>query len=713
LIIQKEKVILQPITYTISLLNSHSKVVNMSRDLYDLSLTFSCSNDDSLDEFHLWLDRNKDDRNLMYSAANYRNEHNDTPLHQLVLADPPSDVLESIIQLAPDTVKAQNDHGYLPLHEACLSKASIDVVSMLIKAYPMAAEVKDERGMLPLHLACLKNDSIEVIQVLLEAYSKAAEVKDFSGSIPLHYVRSNDTCQDVIRLLLHAFPMGAEIQNNDGMLPLHLACMKRLPSEVIIILLEAYPKAAVTQDYFGFLPLHYGRNNGASQSVLKLLYDAFNESLKKSTSIFSSSEMLAICFRVAVGLAPISEVNTWINENIGDPVLLQKAANYRDGNNNTPLHFILAARPPIDLVDKLLQLAPSTVQDKNNYQLTPLHVACHYYASLDVIQKLLDVYPKAAAVAEMKGSLPIHIACTRNCSFNVIKVLLQAYPEAVQIQDHCGKKLVEVMDHNGMLLLHHACYNGLSIDMLQVLVDANPEACLVKDSIGRQPWQLLRINGAAARRHEEGIYPLHIACRKKVSLHLLKLLLDAYPDCSLKMDDYGKTPSQLLEDSGVAAQRDMNEMLLLHHVCSDFCNEDPSYNLKLFFKLILDAYPKGKNVFDKDNMSPLHHACARANSEEALHLLVTSLVTSDCEPSINAKDRFGRTPLCILMSRTDPAQVHLNTKSLAEIVEVIVSSKVIEHLVNMGANIYLGDAEKNQVSKMFLCTLLSFLLFFY
>jgi hypothetical protein len=235
----------------------------------------------------------------------------------------------------------------------------------------------------------------------------------------------------------------------------------------------------------------------------------------------------------------------------------------------------------------------------------------------------------------------------------------------------------------------------------------------VKDSIGRQPWQLLRISGAAARRDEEGMYPLHITCRKKASLNLLKLLLDAYPECILKMDDYGKTPTQLLTDSGVAAQRDMNEMLLLHHVCSDFCNEDPCYNLKLFLKLILDAYPKGKNVLDKDNMSPLHHACARANSEEALHLLVTSLVTNDCEPSINAKDRFGRTPLCILMSRTDPAQVNFKTKSLAEIVEVIVSSKVIEHLVNMGANIYLGDAEKNQVSKMFLCTLLFILLFIY
>jgi ankyrin repeat protein len=286
-------------------------------------------------------------------------------------------------------------------------------------------------------------------------------------------------------------------------------------------------------------------------------------------------------------------------------------------------------------------------------------------------------------------------------------VLLQAYPEAVQVQDHWGKKLVEVMDHNGMLPLHHACYNGLPIDMLQVLVDANPEACMVKDSIGRQPWQLLRISGAAARRDEEGMYPLHIACRKKASLNLLKLLLDAFPECILRMDDYGKTPTQLLADSGVAAQRDMNEMLLLHHVCSDFCNDDPCYNLKPFLKLILDAYPNGKNVLDKDNMSPLHHACARANSEEALHLLVTSLVTNDCEPSINAKDRFGRTPLCILMRRTDPAQVNLNSKSLAEIVEVIVSSKVIEYLVHMGANIHLGDAEKNQVSKMFLCIVLS------
>jgi hypothetical protein len=54
------------------------------------------------------------------------------------------------------------------------------------------------------------------------------------------------------------------------------------------------------------------------------------------------------------------------------------------------------------------------------------------------------------------------------------------------------------------------------------------------------------------------------------------------------------------------------------------------------------------------------------------------------------------------MRRTDPAQVNLNSKSLAEIVEVIVSSKVIEYLVHMGANIHLGDAEKNQVSKMFL-----------
>jgi ankyrin repeat protein len=101
---------------------------------------------------------------------------------------------------------------------------------------------------------------------------------------------------------------------------------------------------------------------------------------------------------------------------------------------------------------------------------------------------------------------------------------------------------------------------------------------------------------------------------------------------------------------------------------------------------------------DMDYMTPLHHACACANSGETLRCLVKLLVKNESEPRINAKDKYGRTPLCILMKRVDPITVDVSKKSCYEIVEFIVSSKVVEHMVKNGANIHLGDEEKNQVS---------------
>jgi ankyrin repeat protein len=670
----------------------------MVRELNDLSLPLSFSGE-TLDEFHKWFHKNRENRELLKESVNFKDESNNTILHQLVPINPPSALVESIIQVAPDTVEVQNNRGYLPLHEACWSKASPNVVAMLIQSYPKATEVKDEEGMLPLHLACLKCGSPDVIRILLQAYPRAAEAQDNSGSLPIHYLPCSEGSHNVLDMLLCAYPNGAKEQNNDGMLPLHLACIKRANSEVIQILLEAYPKAAEIQDYRGLLPLQYARNNGASPDILKILFDAFQKSLIENISAYREAELLAICFRVAVGVASISDVNQWLNENNDNPLLLQEAANFKDENNNTPLHRLVAACPPVDLVDRLLQLAPNAIMERNNYNCMPLHVACFNNASLDVVKKLLEAHPKAAEVAEKDGRLPLHIALLKNASFNVMRVLLETYPQSLQKKDKRGRKAAELRDHNGKLLLHHACCNGLSMDLMQMVVEAYTEGCTIKDNLGSQPWQLLKTNGAAARRDEGGMYPLHHACRKKASLHFLKLLLDAYPECIAKVDDYGKTPSQLLEESGVAAQPDENDndRLLLHSVCSDFSNEESTINLAIFLKLIITAYPKGKNILDRDHMTPLHHACACANSVEALRCLVTILVEDEREPSINAKDKYGRTPLCILMKRTDPTTLDISSRNCSEIVDSIVSSKVVEYLVKRGANIYFADKEKKQV----------------
>jgi hypothetical protein len=97
-------------------------------------------------------------------------------------------------------------------------------------------------------------------------------------------------------------------------------------------------------------------------------------------------------------------------------------------------------------------------------------------------------------------------------------------------------------------------------------------------------------------------------------------------------------------------------------------------------------------------MTPLHYACACARTEEVLHCLVTLLVEDEREPSINAKDKYGRTPLCILMKRTDPTSLDVNKEKISEAVDFIASSEVVDCLVKKGADIYLEDEEKKQVS---------------
>jgi ankyrin repeat protein len=52
------------------------------------------------------------------------------------LNNPPSDLVQDIVDAAPHVVGWIDSHGYLPLHHACAHGAPRDVLSILIKAYP-------------------------------------------------------------------------------------------------------------------------------------------------------------------------------------------------------------------------------------------------------------------------------------------------------------------------------------------------------------------------------------------------------------------------------------------------------------------------------------------------------------------------------------------------------------------------------------------------
>lgn len=55
-------------------------------------------------------------------------------------------------------------------------------------------------------------------------------------------------------------------------------------------------------------------------------------------------------------------VQQWLHENERDPYLLTEAAHFKNEENETPLHYLVSARPPPQLVERLLLLAPGAAK---------------------------------------------------------------------------------------------------------------------------------------------------------------------------------------------------------------------------------------------------------------------------------------------------------------------------------------------------------------
>jgi len=526
-----------------------------------------------------------------------------------------------------------------------------DVVETLIQVAPAIVAKCDSLGWLPLHHACFTGASVDILQLLIDAYPPSLVQTDRNGETPaiklksaaakldrelyyyLHQACSNPyVSHGMLQLLIDALPESLGLTDDLGRTPMQ-------------ILKES--KAAQQKDLFGCLLIHHACRDGNHLEV-QFLLEAYFEGIAQ-----------------------------------------------RDSNGMLPFHCACTnACISFDMVTFLLDAYPESIVQTDYTGRLPFHHACaNASISLDILKILVHAFPECIAQIDTNGMLPFHHACTNGAvSYDVLIFLLVAYPECIDTSDNLGRtplqllkesKAAEYEHNNGFLLLHRACIDGASNKILQLLVDASPDGCLKKDHRGKQPWQLLKENGWVAQRTT---FPLHRACRDGASLHLLKLLLDACPENTDKRDDNGKTPADLLKESGRAEQPDRNHhMLLLHCACSaDFCNEGPTKHLEKFLHLIIDAYPDGRTARDKKGMTPLHHACVNANSKEVLKLLVSLLVV---EENINMKGKKGRTALHFLLERLN------GTSNFNSVVNLLLDSGVVECLIERGADANAEDVE--------------------
>lgn len=287
----------------------------MSQELYRLCREAYCYDERSGAKQWNDIEQLMEERKGLLESVHYKDEYASNCLHCLVRLQPPSRLVQKLLQFAPGVVKDQSICGWLPLHVALYNKASYKTVKVLLNSYPKSVQVQNIQGLLPLHIACSAGSSLELLDLLLLAYPESIDVKDLMGTTPptylskaFHSVRSSKQAyllHDAIiggysihlsRLLLTAFPESYKKRDNSGKIPLHYACSTKTEriSAYVFLLLDSDSGAdcLTIQDYSGKtplqlkdederLPLHrlVATSGGISMKCFKTLVKSYPESI--------------------------------------------------------------------------------------------------------------------------------------------------------------------------------------------------------------------------------------------------------------------------------------------------------------------------------------------------------------------------------------------------------------------------------------------------
>jgi len=167
------------------------------------------------------------------------------------------------------------------LHVACRNRPPKDVIDVMIMAAPDMIFWADSFGWLPLHYACANGAEIDVVGALLEAYPDSKLTTDKRGRTPLHFALGN--VEQPPTAMLVQLLAGKEMKSSsvrwpdeNNMLPLHYACAYGASVEVLRVIIDAWDESLSKVDNKGRTPLHFAMGNAHrdnSPEVVKLLLD--------------------------------------------------------------------------------------------------------------------------------------------------------------------------------------------------------------------------------------------------------------------------------------------------------------------------------------------------------------------------------------------------------------------------------------------------------
>jgi ankyrin repeat protein len=168
-------------------------------------------------------------------------------------------VMHRLLESFPQMASIPSGHdGSLPLHFAA-SIGNVPLARLLLEHYPVAASTPNSKGKIPLHYAAREGRTNMVIY-LLQAMPHTAAIESKKRKLALHFA-AGDGHVEVVRALLRVHPAGASLTSGKGKLPLHFAA-RWGHMEIAYDLCRIHPESCSTLDWEGSLPLHDAAREG-------------------------------------------------------------------------------------------------------------------------------------------------------------------------------------------------------------------------------------------------------------------------------------------------------------------------------------------------------------------------------------------------------------------------------------------------------------------
>ncbi len=371
----------------------------------------------------------------------------------------------------------------------------------------------------------------------------------------LTYELNSGCCsyQKVIDLVAED-PRCVSVVDPDGKMPLHVACQGNADLRIVQFLYQRCEWAIQTACYLGQLPLHVAVQGNAPKEIIQFLVEKYPEGLERGDGEGRMPLHLAISEEI-----PLKTVDLLVAQY---PEALSKPDDYEC----LPLHYALMESATTELIRYWAREYPNALLKADNESRLPLHLAIMYDHEIEVIEFFVRKCVHSTRLVDSAGCLPLHLAILKRRDVQVIRLLVSyMHKDALAQRDFMGRTPLDCVFFDSLTMN--------SDDMLAVvemLVDEQPvvvsSPCRIKCELplhkalqSKVSMVVLRylINAyrpAVDTPNSDGKLPIHIAIQKRQPEECLKMLLHESPESARMQDNEGRTPLQLAYEYDVALE---------------------------------------------------------------------------------------------------------------------------------------------------------------